>query len=93
MPKFEFGTTGYALGYNEMALVGERGPELVKNMGGILQVKSAAQTEAEDNGYLPGRKIGNYIENLIINISQKVTADEIFEIINSFKARNIRFRA
>ncbi|KLI59550.1 hypothetical protein SZ44_08270 [Brachyspira hyodysenteriae] len=90
MPRFEFGTTGYYLGYEETALVGERGPELVKNMGGILQVQSAAQTEAMGNG--GGEKIGMYIENLTFQVSQRLTADEIYEFMTSFKARNLRFR-
>ncbi|MEI0748540.1 hypothetical protein [Brachyspira pulli] len=89
MPKFEFGTTGYTLGYEETALVGERGPELVKNMGGILQVQSAAQTAMNSVG---GEKIGMYIENLIFNVAQRLTADEIYEFMTSFKARDIRFR-
>ncbi|TKZ31404.1 hypothetical protein EZH24_09910 [Brachyspira catarrhinii] len=88
MPKFEFGTTGYTLGYGETALVGERGAELVKNMGGILQVQSAAQTQASGGS----EKIGMYIENLIFQVTQKLTADEIYNFMNSFKARNIRFR-
>lgn len=90
MPKFEFGTTGYYLGYEETALVGERGPELVKNMGGILQVQSAAQTEAMGNR--GGEKIGMYIENLVFNVAQRLTAEEIYEVMTTFKARNLRFR-
>lgn len=90
MPKFEFGTTGYTLGYGETALVGERGAELVKNMGGILQVQSAAQTEAMGNG--GGEKIGMYIQNLVFNVAQRLTAEEIFEVMTTFKARNLRFR-
>ena len=90
MPKFEFGTTGYTLGYEETALVGERGPELVKNMGGILQVQSAAQTEAMGNR--GGERIGMYIENLIFNVAQRLTAEEIYEVMTTFKARNLRFR-
>ena len=90
MPKFEFGTTGYTLGYGETALVGERGAELVKNMGGILQVQSAAQTEAMGNR--GGERIGMYIENLVFNVAQRLTADEIYEFMTSFKARDIRFR-
>lgn len=90
MPRFEFGTTGYTLGYGETALVGERGAELVKNMGGILQVQSAAQTEAMGNG--GGEKIGMYIENLVFNVAQRLTAEEIYEFMTSFKARNLRFR-
>ncbi|MEI0697529.1 hypothetical protein R4K92_01160 [Brachyspira intermedia] len=90
MPKFEFGTTGYTLGYEETALVGERGPELVKNMGGILQVQSAAQTEAMGNG--GGEKIGMYIENLVFNVAQRLNAEELYEVMTTFKARNLRFR-
>ncbi|MEI0510517.1 hypothetical protein [Brachyspira intermedia] len=90
MPKFEFGTTGYYLGYEETALVGERGPELVKNMGGILQVQSAAQTEAMGNR--DGERIGMYIENLVFNVAQRLTAEEIYEVMTTFKARNLRFR-
>ena len=90
MPKFEFGTTGYYLGYEETALVGERGPELVKNMGGILQVQSAAQTEAMGNR--GGERIGMYIENLVFNVAQRLTAEEIYEVMTTFKARNLRFR-
>ena len=90
MPRFEFGTTGYTLGYEEMALVGERGPELIKNMGGILQVQSAAQTEAVTSGL--NEKGAMYIENLIFQITQRLTADEIYDYMNSFKVRNIRFR-
>ncbi|MEI0528587.1 hypothetical protein R4J00_08050 [Brachyspira intermedia] len=90
MPKFEFGTTGYTLGYEETALVGERGPELVKNMGGILQVQSAAQTEAMGNR--GGEKIGMYIENLVFNVAQRLTAEELYEVMTTFKARDIRFR-
>ena len=90
MPKFEFGTTGYYLGYEETALVGERGPELVKNMGGILQVQSTAQTEAMVNR--GGEKIGMYIENLVFNVAQRLTAEEIYEVMTTFKARNLRFR-
>ncbi|WP_052768093.1 hypothetical protein [Brachyspira hyodysenteriae] len=90
MPRFEFGTTGYYLGYEETALVGERGPELVKNMGGILQVQSAVQTEAMGNR--GGEKIGMYIENLVFNVAQRLTAEEIYEFMTSFKARNLRFR-
>ena len=90
MPKFEFGTTGYYLGYEETALVGERGPELVKNMGGILQVQSAAQTEAMGNR--GGEKIGMYIENLVFNVAQRLTAEELYEVMTTFKARDIRFR-
>lgn len=90
MPEFEFGTTGYTLGYEETALVGERGPELVKNMGGILQVQSAAQTEAMGNR--GGERIGMYIENLVFNVAQRLTADEIYEFMTTFKARDIRFR-
>ncbi|WP_297248547.1 hypothetical protein [uncultured Brachyspira sp.] len=90
MPKFEFGTTGYTLGYEETALVGERGPELVKNMGGILQVQSAAQTEAMGNR--GGERIGMYIENLVFNVAQRLTAEEIYEVMTTFKARNLRFR-
>lgn len=90
MPKFEFGTTGYTLGYGETALVGERGAELVKNMGGILQVQSAAQTEAMGNR--GGEKIGMYIENLVFNVAQRLTAEEIYEVMTTFKARNLRFR-
>ena len=90
MPQFEFGTTGYTLGYEETALVGERGPELVKNMGGILQVQSAAQTEAMGNR--GGERIGMYIENLVFNVAQRLTAEELYEVMTTFKARDIRFR-
>ena len=90
MPKFEFGTTGYTLGYEETALVGERGPELVKNMGGILQVQSAAQTEAM--GFRGGERIGMYIENLVFNVAQRLNAEELYEVMTTFKARNLRFR-
>ena len=90
MPKFEFGTTGYTLGYGETALVGERGAELVKNMGGILQVQSAAQTEAM--GFRGGERIGMYIENLVFNVDQRLTAEELYEVMTTFKARNLRFR-
>ena len=90
MPKFEFGTTGYTLGYGETALVGERGAELVKNMGGILQVQSAAQTEAMGNR--GGERIGMYIENLVFNVAQRLTAEELYEVMTTFKARDIRFR-
>ena len=90
MPKFEFGTTGYTLGYGETALVGERGAELVKNMGGILQVQSAAQTEAM--GFRGSERIGMYIENLVFNVAQRLTAEELYEVMTTFKARDIRFR-
>ncbi|MEI0493893.1 hypothetical protein R4J09_00530 [Brachyspira intermedia] len=90
MPQFEFGTTGYTLGYGETALVGERGAELVKNMGGILQVQSAAQTEAM--GFRGGERIGMYIENLVFNVAQRLTAEELYEVMTTFKARDIRFR-
>ena len=90
MPKFEFGTTGYTLGYEETALVGERGPELVKNMGGILQVQSAAQTEAMGNR--GGERIGMYIENIVFNVAQRLTAEELYEVMTTFKARDLRFR-
>lgn len=82
-PQFAYGTGGYALKNNQYAIVGEQGPEMVRQRaGGDLEVISTERTKSL------GERAGMYIENVIFNVSQVLNENEIFEAMNNYKARN-----
>ena len=82
-PEFAYGTGGYALKNNQYAIVGEQGPEMVRQRaGGDLEVISTERTKSL------GERAGMYIENVIFNVSQVLNENEIFEAMNNYKARN-----
>lgn len=84
-PQLAYGTGGMDLskvgGY---AVVGEAGPELVKQKaGGDLEVISAERTKEYGKG-------GDVI-NLNVYVNEMVTEEVIFNFINRMKSRNLNF--
>lgn len=84
-PQLAYGTGGMDLskvgGY---AVVGEAGPELVRQKaGGDLEVVSAERTKEYGKG-------GDVI-NLNVYVNEMVTEEVIFNFINSMKSRNLNF--
>ena len=73
-PKFAFGTT---------AIVGEMGAELIKNNAGKITVQSNAQLNDNYNSME-----GMHIENVIFNVSQVLTEEEVYKYMNDYKYRN-----
>lgn len=82
-PKFAFGTTGYTIPEGGYAIVGEMGAELVRNNAGKITVQSNAQLNDNYNS-----RDSMYIENVIFNVSQVLTEEEVYKYMNDYKYRN-----
>ena len=80
-PKFGFGTAGYIIPDGGSAIVGEMGAELITNKSGKIQVQSNAQMQEQVFSK------GN-IWNVTINVEQALNPDEVYRLMNSYKARN-----
>lgn len=85
-PTLAYGTGGMDLskvgGY---AIVGEAGPELVRQKaGGDLEVVSAERTKEYD-------KSGGDVINLNVYVNEMVTEEVIFNFINKLKSRNMNY--
>ena len=80
-PKFGFGTAGYIIPDGGSAIVGEMGAELITNKSGKIQVQSNAQMQ--EQGFSKGD-----IWNVTINVEQALNPDEVYRLMNSYKARN-----
>ena len=80
-PKFGFGTAGYIIPDGGSAIVGEMGAELITNKSGKIQVQSNAQMQ--EQGFYKGD-----IWNVTINVEQALNPDEVYRLMNSYKARN-----
>ena len=80
-PKFGFGTAGYIIPDGDSAIVGEMGAELITNKSGKIQVQSNAQMQ--EQGFYKGD-----IWNVTINVEQALNPDEVYRLMNSYKARN-----
>lgn len=83
-PAFAYGTGGYKLG-SDYAVVGEMGPELVRNKGnGNLEVVSTEQTKSRGVG------TGDTF-NLSINVNEMVTEEQVLGFVRNMKSRNLSF--
>lgn len=85
-PTLAYGTGGMDLskvgGY---AIVGEAGPELVRQKaGGDLEVVSAERTKGYDRN-------GGDVINLNVYVNEMVTEEVIFNFINKMKSRNLNY--
>ena len=80
-PKFGFGTAGYIIPDGGSAIVGEMGAELITNKSGKIQVQSNAQMQ--EQVFSKGD-----IWNVTINVEQALNPDEVYKLMNSYKARN-----
>lgn len=80
-PQFAFGTTGYTIPDGGSAIVGEMGAELVSNKSGRITVQSNAQLQEQN--FSKGD-----IWNVTINVEQALNPDEVYRLMNSYKARN-----
>ena len=80
-PQFAFGTTGYIIPDGGSAIVGEMGAEIVRNKSGKISVQSNAQLQ--EQGFSKGD-----IWNVTINVEQALNPDEVYKLMNSYKARN-----
>lgn len=80
-PQFAFGTTGYTIPDGGSAIVGEMGAEIVTNKSGKIAVQSNAQLK--EGGFTKGD-----IWNVTINVEQALNPDEVYKLMNSYKARN-----
>lgn len=85
-PTLAYGTGGMDLskvgGY---AVVGEAGPELVRQKaGGDLEVVSAERTKEYDRS-------GGDVINLNVYVNEMVTEEIIFNFINKLKSRNLNY--
>ncbi|MEI0518812.1 hypothetical protein [Brachyspira murdochii] len=85
-PQFAFGTTGYIIPDGGSAIVGEMGAEIVTNKAGKIQVQSNAQLQ--ERGFSKGD-----IWNVTINVEQTLNPDEVYKLMNSYKARNSQMYA
>ncbi|PPS21703.1 hypothetical protein [Brachyspira murdochii] len=85
-PQFAFGTTGYIIPDGGSAIVGEMGAEIVTNKAGKIQVQSNAQLQ--ERGFSKGD-----IWNVTINVEQALNPDEVYKLMNSYKARNSQMYA
>ena len=81
VPQFAFGTTGYIIPDGGSAIVGEMGAEIVSNKSGKISVQSNAQLQ--EQGFPKGD-----IWNVTINVEQALNPDEVYRLMNSYKARN-----
>lgn len=85
-PTFAYGTSGYALQANEYAIVGEQGPEIVRQRaGGDLEVISTQRTKEHFNNNGAGNM---HINNVNIYVQTMPTRDEIYKAMNEYKQRN-----
>lgn len=81
-PSFAYGTGGYKLG-SEYAIVGEAGPELVRNKGnGNLEVVSAENSKG---------RVGGDVFNLTVNVNEMVTEEQVIGFVRNMKSRNLSF--
>ena len=85
-PKFAFGTAGYIIPDGGSAIVGEMGAEIVSNKSGKISVQSNAQVR--EQGFSKGD-----IWNVTINVEKALNPDEVYKLMNSYKARNSQMYA
>lgn len=86
-PSFAYGTGGYQLPEGGSAIVGERGPEVVSNRSGDLQVESTERTKNNDSG--GGGSIN--IENIIIQVQELTSPEQVIDIMNNLKGRSMSY--
>lgn len=85
-PKFAYGTGGYSLSQGSYAIVGEQGPEMVRQKaGGDLEVVSTERTKNITN------ENGNTVVNIIMQIQELVPQNVLAEYIRSMKDRDFRY--
>ncbi|WP_300711506.1 hypothetical protein [uncultured Brachyspira sp.] len=80
-PQFAFGSAGYIIPDGGSAIVGEMGAEIVTNKSGKISVQSNAQLQ--EQSFSKGD-----IWNITINVEQALNPDEVYRLMNSYKARN-----